>query len=70
MRDTSKKKVYQINLMITAENDDDVQDDWCFDVEVGNKCNLSPYEILTIAKDGAKKALNARKSVMASGDTH
>ena len=64
------KVTYEINIMITSQEDDDVGDDWCFSVEVPNVAKLTPYEIVTIAKNGAKDALNAREGVLASMDTH
>lgn len=59
----------QINITLTDENDDDLMEDWCFDVDAPESNRLSPFEIATIAKDGAKQALLAA-GLQVTGDTH
>lgn len=59
---------YQINIVITSQDDDEIGDDWCFDIEVPEN-GPTPYELITIAKNGAKQAL-ADHGLDPSGDTH
>ena len=73
-------RTYQINISITSQEDENVGDDWCFDVDVpmdketlplhGQPHINIPYALITIAKDAAMEALNKVPSVAASCDSH
>jgi hypothetical protein len=65
---------YQLTVVLTSD-DGNVDENWYFDVQVrkGNFINYTPYELATIAKEGAKKALQDLDRVKVSGlwgDTH
>ena len=62
-------KTYQINVIITSEDDEDIGEDWVFDVTVPDKLNLTPYEIVTAAKNGAVHNL-LDSGVKVTGETH
>lgn len=55
--------------MLTSQADDDLNEDWSLSVEVPGSFELTPYQIATIAKEGAKRALLAA-GLKVGGDTH
>jgi len=58
-----------LTIMLTSQVDEDWSEDWSLSVEVPDSVTLTPYQIVTIAKDGAKKALLAA-GLRVGGDTH
>ncbi len=64
-----KKKVKKFDLFISVrQSESDNNEEWSLDIE--STSGLTSYELATIAKEGAKKALNKIKGVKAGWDCH
>ena len=60
-------KNYTINITLTSEDDEDLMEDWSFDVVA--PANITPFELSRIAKDGAADAI-AAMSCKVDGGVH